>query len=450
MRIAKLSLTLAFSAVLLAVAGVARADLVIKITQGIRKPSPIAIVPFAWEGPGAAPVDVAKVVSDDLARSGLFAPLPRSQMLARPSSPANVHFANWKAVNVNHLAIGSIVASGNQADLRFRLYNVYTGQQLLGYQLPGATANLRFTAHVVSDMIYQKLTGVRGAFATRIAYIKQLGKDGPWELVVADADGANAHVVVKSPGLLMSPSWSPDGEKLAYVEYDGNQSRIYIQNVATGQRKSVLAHPGVNSAPEFSPDGKTLAVALTSSPGNLDIYLLNLASGHLRRLTRSPAIDTGPAWMPNGQALVFTSDRGGSPQIYEVPVSGGNPQRLTWNGNYNAHAAVAPDGKSIALVQREHGKLRIGVLDLASGDFKLLTKGPLDRSPSFAPNGAMILYDSLTAGGRQVLATVSVDSRVREELSGTSGGGLSQPSWGPFPPRPAAAPAPATAANVGR
>ncbi|MGH8161922.1 MAG: Tol-Pal system beta propeller repeat protein TolB, partial [Gammaproteobacteria bacterium] len=327
-------------------------------------------------------------------------------------------------------------------------YNVYTGQQLLGYQLPGATGNLRFTAHVVSDMIYQKLTGVRGAFATRIAYVKQLGRNGPWELVVADADGHNAHVVVKSPGLLMSPDWSPNGQEIAYSEFDGTQSHIYVQNVSTGKRKSVLAHKGINSAPEFSPDGKTLAVALSSSPGNVDIYLLNLASGHLRQLTHSPAIDTGPAWMPNGQALVFTSDRGGSPQIYEVQLSGGTPQRLTWNGRYNAHAAVAPDGKSIAFVQREHGKLRIGVLDLASGDFKLLTKGPLDRSPTFAPNGAMILYDSLTAGGQQVLATVSVDSRVREELSGPSGG-LSQPSWGPFPPRPAGASTGAAATNQG-
>jgi TolB protein len=445
MRTLKSLVVLSLGAAAVLAAATARADLVIKITRGVRQPSPIAIVPFAWKGAGAPPVDVAKVVSDDLERSGLFAPLPRSKMLARPTSSAQVHFANWKAVNVNHLVIGQVDSSGANATVKFRLFNVYTGQQLLGYQLPGQSDNLRFTAHVVSDMIYRNLTGKRGAFATRIAYVKQLGKNGPWQLVVADADGANAHVVVKSPGLLMSPDWSPDGKKLAYVEYADNQSAIYVQSVATGARQKLLAKPGVNSAPVFSPGGTKLALALSNGTDNTDIYIYNFANHKLRRLTHSSAIDTEPAWMPNGQAIVFTSDRGGSPQIYKMSLSGGAAQRLTWNGNYNTRAAVAPDGKSIAFVRRnKHGQLRIGVLDLASGNAKILTDGPLDRSPSFAPNGALILYDSLTSSGQHVLATVSVDSQVREELSGSSGS-LSQPTWGPFPPRPVAAPTGASA-----
>ncbi len=439
MRMPKSIFIVPLAAVFLIAASSARADLVIKITQGVSKPSPIAVVPFAWKGAGEAPVDVAKVIGDDLARSGLFAPLPVAKMLAQPTSSADIHFENWKAVDVNHLVIGSIAPTGEDAELRFRLFNVYTSQQLLGYVLPSKTDNLRFTAHVVSDMVYQKLTGTPGAFATRIAYIEETGsgKKARWELVVADADGANAQVIVKSPGLIMSPNWSPDGNRLAYVEFDGQQSHIYIQNVITGARESVLSREGINSAPVFSPDGKQLAVVLSTDPGNADIYLLDLVSGKLRQLTSNPAIDTEPAWMPGGRSIVFTSDRGGSPQIYEIGIGSGQPpQRLTWDGSYNARPTVSPDGKSIALVHREHGVLRIGVLNLASGNLRFLTNGPLDRSPSFAPNGALILYDALDKG-QHVLETVSVDSRVREELTGPSGG-LSQPTWGPFPPKPVA------------
>ncbi|MDN5874224.1 MAG: Tol-Pal system beta propeller repeat protein TolB [Sinobacteraceae bacterium] len=417
-------------------AGAAHADLVIRITQGVSQPTPVAVVPFAWKGEAVAPVDIAQVVGNDLTRSGLFASLPVSQMLAQPTMESRVHFANWRAVNVNYLVIGSVTPEGDQLMVRFRLFNVYTGQQLLGYILPTTRENLRFTAHRVSNMVYKALTGVRGAFATRIAYIKQMSDSGPWELIVADADGANAQVIVHSKGLLMSPDWSPNGKKIAYVEYDALQSHIYVQDVATGARHSVLARQGVNSAPAFSPDGDKLAVALSSSPGNTDLYLLDLSSGDLRRLTHDAAIDTEPSWMPDGETIVFTSDRGGSPQIYAWHLDDGSVERLSWNGSYNTRAVVAPDGQSLAMVHREGGALSIAVLDLNSGNMKVFTDGPLDRSPSFAPNGALILYDALADNGGRVLATVSVDSRVREELSGTTGG-LSQPAWGPFPPHPA-------------
>ena len=433
---------LAATALLAFAAVAARADLVIKITQGVSQPTPIAVVPFAWGGQGQAPVDAARVIGDDLARSGLFAPLPVAKMLAQPSDGSNINFTNWKAVNVNYLVVGAVTPSSAGVNLRFQLFNVYTQQQLLGYLIPSPADSLRFTAHVASDMIYQKLTGKRGAFATQIAYVKnegtQQGKT-TWELVVADADGANSHVIDKSPDVIMSPSWSPDGQRIAYVQFENHETHIYVQDIRTGVRKMVLSHPGVNGAPAFSPDGKRLAVVLSTHPGNLDVYVLDLATGKLQQVTSDPAIDTEPAWLPDGRAIIFTSDRGGSPQLYEKQLgSSSPPQRLTWDGSYNARASVSPDGKSVALVHRDNGALRIALLDLASGNLTMLTNGPSDLSPSFAPNGAMILYSTVDAGQR-VLATVSVDSQVRSELSGTTGA-LSQPAWGPFPQRPGGTP----------
>lgn len=416
-----------------AVAATARADLVIKITQGVNQPTPVAVVPFAWNGPQAAPVDVASVVASDLQRTGLFSPLPKGKMLAQPNADSKINFANWKAVSVNNLVVGSIDVTGDTAQIRFRLFNVYTGQQLVGYSLPAKVNDLRFAAHQVADMIYQKLTGRPGAFATRIAYIRHdgTGKNSRWNLMIADSDGANTQPLVKSSTLLMSPDFSPTGRRIAYVQFGNNQSRIYIQNVATGQRKVALKHQGVNGAPAFSPDGKTLAVVLSTRPGDPDIYLLDLATGQLQQLTHSPAIDTEPAWTPDGKNIIFTSDRGGSPQLYEMPASGGKAQRITWNGSYNARAAVSPNGKDVALVHRENGALKIALLNLATGNMTMLTNGPTDVSPSFAPNGAMILY-STGSGNQRRLATVSVDGQVHEELTGAAGA-LSQPVWGNIP-----------------
>ena len=412
----------------------ARADLVIKITQGVNQPTPVAVAPFGWNGEGTAPVDVAGVVAGDLARSGLFAPLAVSKMLSQPNADSKINFTNWKAVSVNDLVVGSIDVTGDTAQIRFRLFNVYTGQQLLGYSLPARVDDLRFAGHQIADKVYEKLTGTPGAFATRIAYIRKegSGKDSKWELIVADSDGANAQVVVKSSQLLMSPAFSPDGKKIAYVQFENDASHIYIQDIATGKRKVALTRPGINGAPAFSPDGSELALVLSSHPGDPDVYLLDLATGKLQQVTHSPAIDTEPAWMPDGKALIFTSDRGGSPQLYEQALNGSaKAERITWNGSYNARGDVSPDGKSAVLVHRDNGSLRIALLDLASGNMRLLTNGPTDVSPSFAPNGAMILY-STGSGDQRKLATVSADGRVHEELSGNAGA-LSQPVWGKIP-----------------
>lgn len=413
-----------------------RAVLEITITQGVNTAVPVAIVPFAWQVPAPPPAtDVAAVVGADLTRSGRFKAIPPASMLEKPSEASAINFTNWRVLNVNDLVIGRVkpAAAGNY-QVEFQLFNVYTGQQLLGLSVLTTPQALRWAAHKISDLIYRKLTGQRGAFATRIAYVEVSRVVGQkrYSLVVADSDGANPQAVFQSREPIMSPDWSPDGRSLAYVSFENNRPAIYIQDIYTGKRQLVSERSGLNSAPAFSPDGKSLALVLSSSPGNPDIYIMNLASGALRRLTRSDAIDTEPAWSPDGKSLYFTSDRGGSPQIYKLNLDGGRPQRITFDGSYNARPEVSPDGKTLAMVHREHGQLHIAVLDLATGVLRTLTDGVLDKSPSFAPNGSMIIYEA-TYHNQGVLAEVSVDGQVRERLSESRTGlAVHSPAWGPF------------------
>ncbi|MBU6421180.1 MAG: Tol-Pal system beta propeller repeat protein TolB [Gammaproteobacteria bacterium] len=413
------------------------AILEIKITQGANTAVPVAIVPFAWQVTGPPPTtDVAAVIGADLTRSGRFKAIPNSAMLERPSEASAVNFTNWRVLGVNDLVIGRIKPAGSgNYQVEFQLFNVYTGQQLLGLAVLTTPGALRWTAHKISDLIYQKLTGQRGAFATRIAYVEvsgQGGLDRHYALVVADSDGYSPQTVFSSNEPIMSPAWSPDGKYLAYVSFENGLPAIYMQNIYTGKRELLSDRPGLNSAPAFSPDGRQLALVLSSSPGNPDIYVMDLASRTLRRITTSAAIDTEPAWSPDGQSLYFTSDRGGSPQIYKVSLSGGTPQRVTFDGSYNARAGVTPDGRTLVMVHRENGLLHIAAMNLDSGALLTLTNGDLDKSPSFAPNGSMIIYEA-DYGGRGVLAEVSVDGQVRERLSESqSGVSVHAPVWGPF------------------
>ena len=417
--------------------GTAQAVLNIDIVKGVSGAVPVAIVPFGWEGPGAAPsLDVAAVIGADLTRSGRFKAIPDSAMLEKPVQASAINFTNWRVLAVNDLVIGRIkpAGAGNYA-VEFQVFNVYTGAQLMGLSVLTPPQNLRWAAHKVSDLIYQKLTGQRGAFATRIAYVEVSGKsgDGHYELVVADSDGAGPQAVFQSNEPIMSPNWSPDGKYLAYVSFEDQRPAIYIQDIYTGQRRLISAKPGLNSAPAFSPDGKYLALVLSSSPGNPDIYVMDLASHALRRITTSDAIDTEPTWSPDGQSLYFTSDRGGSPQIYKVGLSGGGgPQRITFDGSYNAQPRISPDGRLLCMVHRENGHLHIAVMDLNTGVLQTLTDGDLDKSPSFAPNGSMIIYEA-AYGDLDVLAEVSVDGQVHERLSESQPGvNLHEPVWGPF------------------
>jgi TolB protein len=411
----------------------ALADLTIEITEGVEGALPIAVVPLGWQGPGTPPVDVAGVIAADLQRSGRFKTIPAADMLARPTAPEEIEFKDWRTLNAENLVVGQIRPQGTGGyEIRFQLFDVYKGEQLTGYTIPTTTPNLRATAHRIADLIYEKLMGVPGAFATRVAYITSVRPaDGPQriDLNIADADGYNPQTIVSSVEPLMSPAWSPDGRKIAYVSFEGGQSAVYVQEVYTGQRQKVTAFKGINSAPAWSPDGSKLALTL-SKDGNPDIFVFDLATRKLRPVTRHYAIDTEPAWSPDGRYLVFTSDRGGKPQIYRVSAFGGRAQRVTFQNSYNARASYSPDGKLLTLVTREDGNYRIAIQDLERDVMQVLSQGSLDESPSFAPNGSMIIYAS-KAGHRGVLAAVSVDGRVRQRLA-LQEGDVREPVWSPF------------------
>lgn len=417
--------------VLLVAAGDARAALTIEITQGMEGALPIAVVPF---GPGGAspPVDVAAVIAADLRRSGRFAPVAREDLIARPYEAGQVNFRDWRLVKADNLVIGKVTPSGAGYSVQFQLFDVFRGVQLSGYSIRSDAGNLRRAAHQIADMIYETLTGEPGAFATRIAYITvtdlAAGKRR-YSLQVADSDGYNPRPVVQSSQPLMSPAWSPDGTRLAYVSFETKRPRIYVQELHTGKRQLLASFAGINGAPAWSPDGRKMALVL-SKDGDPEIYVMDLASKRLRRLTDSLGIDTEPAWSPDGRSLIFTSDRGGTPQIYRMSADGGRAARLTFEGAYNARASFAADGRSITMVHGEGNRYRIAVLDLDNGAMQVLTDGPLDESPSFAPNGRMIIY-AAEVRNRGVLAAVSVDGRVKQRLSAREGDAR-EPVWAPI------------------
>ncbi len=409
----------------------AAADLTIEITQGMEGAVPIAIVPFGGQD-AAVPEDVSQIVADDLRRSGRFAPVPERNLIARPVRPEDIRFPDWKTLGVESLVVGEVLPAGpGQFNIRFFLFDVYRGAKLIGYSIPTTDKRMRFDAHRVADLIYEKLTGTPGAFATRIAYVTEIkrGAEKEYRLEIADSDGHNPQTVLSSRDPLMSPSWSADGAQLAYVSFEKRRASIWAQNVSTAQRRKIASFDGVNGAPSWSPDGRSLALTL-SRDGNPEIYLYDLTNGALKRLTQTAAIDTEPTWSPDGRSIAFTSDRGGSPQIYQMPAGGGRAQRMTFDGSYNASPDFSPDGKQLAMVHGEGASYRVAVLDIASDQLRVLSDGPLDESPSFAPNGSMIIYAS-ESGGRGVLAAVSSDGRFRERLS-ISQGGVREPVWSPF------------------
>jgi TolB protein len=421
---------------LLVAVPVAHAELQIEVTSGVRDPVPVAIVPFARAVAGDGGLDVAQVVQHDLEGSGRFKALPRERMPANPTQADQVAAASWKALGSDYVVVGrlSSLDDGNIA-VDFDLVNALTGAKLASQRFVGAPSALRNAAHRVSDVVYQKILGVRGAFATRIAYVAVDGTPPAqhFQLIVADADGANPHLILESRFPLMSPAWSPDGQWLAYVSFETKHSAIYVQLVRTGERRQVSARAGVNGAPQWSPDGHRLALTLGGSGGNPDIYVLDLASQALTRITDDPAIDTEPEWTPDGRSLYFTSDRAGSPQIYLIGVQpGARPKRITFGGNYNARPRVSADGSQLAMVTLDNGNYRIAVQDLSSGAVRVLSHGHLDESPSFAPNGATLIYSEREADHGS-LATVSTDGLTGLRLK-ASQGEVREPAWGPFSP----------------
>ncbi|MDJ0739319.1 MAG: Tol-Pal system beta propeller repeat protein TolB [Gammaproteobacteria bacterium] len=411
--------------------------LTIEITQGAEGALPIAVVPFAWRGDAGSPPphEVGGIVAADLQRSGRFKPLPTNEMLARPSRGEDVDFRDWRALGVDNLVIGDVSPNGPGGYLvRFYLYDVFRGEQITGYSMPTTASDLRATAHHIADIIYETLTGEPGAFATRIAYVTSI-RSGAGEqakerveLRIADADGYAPQAIVSSDEPIMSPAWSPDGRRLAYVSFENAQPSVWIQEVFTGKRERMTSFKGINGAPAFSPDGRYLALTL-SKDGNPDIFIMDIARRSLRAITRHWSIDTEPSWSPDGKSLVFTSDRGGKPQIYRVSVNGGEAQRVTFEGDYNARASYSPDGRMLTMVTRVSGAYRIATLDLDRGDYRVMSTGRLDESPSFAPNGSMIIY-ATRVGGKGVLAAVSTDGRVQQRLR-LQEGDVREPVWSP-------------------
>ena len=417
----------------LTVPQLAQAKLEIEIIQGNASALPIAVIPMQWQATDPRPqTGVADVVSSDLHRSGLFDPLDEEDMVDRPVDAESIRYGTWRLLKVDYIVIGQVkdAAGGTGYDVTYQLFDVHTQEALLSQVTTVGFGDLRFGAHRVADAIYEKLTGVAGAFSTRIAYISAtgLGNDQNYQLFVADADGFNPQAVVGSPEPLLSPNWSPDGQRLAYVSFEKGNSAIYVQNVATGQRELVSSGKGINGAPAFSPDGRFMAMTLSFS-GNPEIYIRDLTTGQKRQLTKHWAIDTEAVWSPDSQWVYFTSDRGGKPQIYRVPVTGGNPSRITLEGDYNARASISPDGTRIAMAHGRGNEYRIAVLDTDTGRVRILTPGVLDESPSFAPNGSMILY-ATREGPRGVLSAVSVDGNVRQRLILTEGD-VREPAWSP-------------------
>ncbi len=419
--------------ILCALLPAANAELRIEITGGVEQAVPVAVVPFGWQGGGEIPFDVSGLISNDLARSGRFKPLATRDMLERPTTGPDIDFDDWRILGIEVVIVGQLLRTGaDQYTIQFQLFDVFRGKQLLGYRQPASARQLRSASHRVADMIYEELTGIRGIFSTRVAYVTVDGKlpKQRFRLVVADADGENQRILVESKEPIMSPAWSPDGRKLAYVSFEKKQSEIYVQTVRSGARKRVSSRRGVNGAPAWSPDGRQLALTLSKADGNLDIYTLDLQSQVLTRLTNRGSIDTEAAWSRDGKSIYFTSDRAGQPQIYKVAAQGGKATRVSFEGPYNARARMAPSGEKIAIVHNDRGNYRIALVELDRSFTQVLTKGRMDESPSFAPNGETLIY-ATQEGRKGVLATVTTDGRIHQRITSFEGD-VREPAWSPF------------------
>ncbi len=408
----------------------------VDIFGGTKAAMPIAVVPFDERGGARVPTDVADVIRNDFNRSGTFRALDKSEIVETPSQGADIRFTTWRLLKQDYIVVGRVKDAGNGAvQVAYELWDVNKAQRLLSQSMPPEpVAELRGVAHQIADAIYEKVTGVRGAFWTRIAYVTAVGPGDhrTYSLIVADSDGFNPQVVVghaREP--LLSPAWSPHGNKLAYVSFESGNSAIYVQDLTTGARTLVSGRvAGINGAPAWSPDGTRLAMSL-SYPGNPEIFVMDLATHRQARLTDNLAIDTEPVWAPDGKSIYFTSDRSGQPQIYSVPVTGGAPTRVTFQGQSNYDCDVSYDGKLLAMVQGNDNEYRIAILDHSLGDqVRFVSPGPYEESPSFAPNASMLLYAS-NDGSHGVLYSVSADGSVRQRLM-LSDGDVREPAWGPF------------------
>jgi TolB protein len=421
--------------VLCCAAGMAAADEKnILVTSGSDRATPIAVVPFGWQGGSVLPDDMAEIVGNDLRNSGYYQPVPKQNMISQPSQASEVIFRDWKAIGAQYLMVGSIVPSGGRLQVSYALFNVATEQQVLTGSVSGTTDQLRDMAHYISDQSFEKLTGIKGAFSTRMLYVtaeRASVNNTRYTLQRSDYDGARAVTLLQSREPILSPRYAPDGKRIAYVSFEQKRPRIFVQNIDTGRREQVTNYEGLNGAPAFSPDGTKLAFVL-SKDGNPEIYVMNLASRAMTRVTNNPAIDTEPFWGKDGSTIYFTSDRGGKPQIYKTSVGGGNADRVTFIGNYNANPKLSADEKTLVMIHRQDGftNFKVAAQDLQRGSVKILTESTLDESPTVAPNGTMVIY-ATRQQGRGILMLVSLNGRVRIPLP-TAQGEVREPSWSPY------------------
>lgn len=417
------------------VAAVAQADEKnILVTSGSDRATPIAVVPFGSQGGAVLPEDMAQIIGNDLRNSGYYSPIDKQNMISTPSQPSEVVWRDWQALGAQYIMVGSIVPAGGRLQVSYALLNVSSQQPVLTGSVSGSVDQLRDMAHYISDQSFEKLTGVKGAFSTRLLYVtaeRFSTNSTRYTLQRSDYDGARAVTLLQSREPILSPRYAPDAKRIAYVSFEQKRPRIFVQNVDTGARQQITNFEGLNGAPAFSPDGSKLAFVL-SKDGNPEIYVMDLASRGLTRLTNDPSIDTEPFWGKDGRTIYFTSDRGGKPQIYKQSLGGGGATRVTFIGNYNANPKLSADEKTLVMIHRQDGftNFKVASQDLERGTVKILTDSSLDESPTVAPNGTMVIY-ATRQQGRGVLMLVSLNGRVRLPLP-TAQGEVREPSWSPY------------------
>ncbi|SUD61289.1 translocation protein TolB [Ectopseudomonas oleovorans] len=404
------------------------------ISQGADRATPIAVVPFGWQGGSVLPEDMSEIIGNDLRNSGYFEPIPRQNMISLPTQASEVIYRDWKALGAQYLLVGNIVPNGGRLQVQYALFNVNTEQQVMTGNVGGGTDQLRDMAHHIADQSFEKLTGVKGAFSTRLLYVtaERMGANNTrYTLQRSDYDGARAVTLLQSREPILSPSFAPDGRRIAYVSFEQRRPRIFVQHIDTGRREQITNFEGLNGAPAWSPDGNRLAFVL-SRDGNPEIYVMDMGTRQMRRVTNHYAIDTEPFWGKDGQTLYFTSDRAGRPQIYKTNINSGAVERVTFVGNYNANPKLSADEKTLVMIHRQDGftVFRVAAQDLETNRLRILSDTSLDESPTVAPNGTMLIY-ATRQQGRGVLMLASTNGRVRLPLP-TAQGEVREPSWSPY------------------